>query len=121
MKIGNISSNANFGRIYAVAGTKEQVAEVEQIVKKTRGYGMFFDATDLYRRNTGDGLCTQAAKSGKEVAFVVAGKEDYNNVNFMRPGWSSLNGISQHIDRFIELDNVKKQSQAIKKMIRKDV
>ena len=75
---------------------------------------MFFDATDLCRRNTGDGLCTQAAKSGKEVAFVVAGKEHYNNVNFMRPGWSSLNGISQQIDRFIELDNVKNNLKQLK-------
>lgn len=119
MRIGNISNNVNFGRVYAVAGTKDQVDQVRQIVKKTRGFGMVLDATDLYIKNTGDGLCTQAAKEGKEVAFVVAGKEDYNNVNFMRHGWSSLNGISHHIDRFIELDDVKKQAKAIQKMMKK--
>lgn len=119
MKIGNISNNVNFGRVYALAGTKEQINEVKQIVRKTRGFGHFFEVTDMYKKNTGDGLCTQAAKSGKEVVFVVAGQEDYNKVNFMSPGWTSLNGISQHIDRFIELDNVKKQAQAIQKMMKK--
>ena len=119
MRIGNITNNVNFGRVYAVAGTKEQVDEVKQIVRKTRGFGHFFNVTDLYKKSSTNGLCSEAVQNGKEVAFVVAGQEDYNKVNFMSPGWTSLNGISQHIDRFIELDNVKKQSQAIQKMMKK--
>ena len=120
MRIGNISNNVNFGRVYAVAGTKEQLAELRQIVQKSAGSGAFFNATDLYKNRQGDGLCTEAANNGKEVAFVVAGKEDYDKVYFMRSGWTSLNGISHHIDRFIDLENVKKQARAIQKMMKKE-
>ncbi|MBO5948076.1 hypothetical protein J6Q66_04495 [bacterium] len=121
MKIGNISNNINFGRVYALAGTKEQLNQAKQIVEETKGYGLFFDATDLYKKSPAYGLCTDAVQRGQDVAFVVAGKEDCNNVNFMRHGWSSLNGISHHIDRFIELYDVKKQTRAIKMMMQKRV
>ena len=58
-------------------------------------------------------------KEGKEIAFVVAGKEDVEKVSFFAPGWGSINGISKHIDRFINLDNVKLQAKAIQKAMQK--
>lgn len=119
MRVNNISNHTSFGRVYACAGTKEQMNELQNIVNKSKGNGMFISATDLYVNRAGNGLCTQAAHQGKEIAFVVAGKEDTNKVSFMEFGWSSVNGISRHIDRFIELTDVKKQSRAIQKMMKK--
>ncbi len=119
MRVGNISNNINFGRVYAVAGTKEQVEELKAIVNNSKGEGFFISATNLYKDRKGEGECTKAAKEGKEVAFVVAGKEDVEKVSFFAPGWGSINGISQHIDRFIELNNVKLQAKAIQKAMQK--
>ena len=119
MRISNISSNINFGRVYAVAGTKEQVEELKAIVNNSKGEGFFLNATHIYKDRKGDGLCTNAVKEGKEIAFVVAGKEDVEKVSFFAPGWGSINGISNHIDRFIELNNVKAQAKAIKKAMQK--
>lgn len=121
MRISNISNNINFGRVYAVAGTKEQVDELKSIVNNSKGEGFFLSATHLYkdRKGDGEGACTKAAKDGKEIAFVVAGKEDVEKVSFFAHGWGSINGISQHIDRFIELNNVKLQAKAIQKAMQK--
>ena len=119
MRINNISNNINFGRVYAAAGSKEQINQLKKIIGSSKGEGLFLDATSLYKEKAGDGLCTNAAKEGKEVAFVVAGKKDVNKVLFMEHGWTSINGVSHHIDRFIELDDVKKQAKAIQAMMKK--
>ena len=119
MRISNISNNVNFGRVYAVAGTKEQVEELKAIVNNSKGEGFFLNATHIYKDKKGDGECTKAAKEGKEIAFVVAGKEDVDKVSYFAPGWGSVNGISHHIDRFIELQNVKLQAKAIQKAMQK--
>ena len=119
MKVDNISNKISFGRVYACAGTKEQINQLKTVVERAKGSGIFFDATDIYVNRVGSGLCTDAAHNGKEIAFVIAGKKDVDNVMFMRQGWGSINGISKHIDRFIELVDVKKQAQAIKKMMKK--
>ena len=119
MRISNISNNVNFGRVYAVAGTKEQVEELKAIVNNSKGEGFFLNATHIYKDRKGEGQCTNAVKEGKEIAFVVAGKEDVEKVSFFAPGWGSINGISNHIDRFIELNNVKAQAKAIKKAMQK--
>ena len=119
MRISNISNNINFGRVYAVAGTKEQVDELKSIVNNSKGEGFFLSATHLYKDRNGEGACTNAAREGKEIAFVVAGKEDVEKVSFFAPGWGSINGISKHIDRFIELNNVKLQAKAIQKAMQK--
>ncbi len=119
MRIGNISNNINFGRVYAVAGTREQVEEMKAIVNRSKGDGFFLSATHLYKDRTGEGLCTEAAKQGDEIAFIVAGKEDVEKVSFMYPGWSSVNGVSNHIDRFIKLTNVKEQAKAIQRAMKK--
>lgn len=119
MRVNNISNNLSFGRVYACAGTKEQMNQLKNIVQKSKGNGIFIEATDLYINRVGNGLCTQAAQNGKEIAFVIAGKKDVDNVSFMNQGWGSINGISQHINRFIELTDVKKQARAIQKMMKK--
>ncbi len=119
MRISNISNYINFGRVYAVAGTREQVEELKAIVNRSRGDGFFLSATHIYKDRKSDGLCTEAAKQGNEIAFVVAGKEDVEKVSFMHPGWSSVNGISNHIDRFIQLSNVKEQAKAIQRAMKK--
>jgi len=119
MRVNNISNNLSFGKVYACAGTKEQINELKDIIQSSKGNGMVYNATDLYINREGDGLCTQAARQGKEIAFVVAGKKDTDKVSFMESGWSSINGISRHLDRFIELTDVKKQVRAIQIMMKK--
>lgn len=110
-QIENISKQ--YPGVFAVAGTKEQINQLRNIVSKSKGNGYFMEATSLYTNRKGSGLCTDAAKSGKEVAFVVTGKEATDNVSFMNYGWSSINGVSRHIDRFVELTDVKEQAKAI--------
>lgn len=119
MKVSGVSSNMNFGRVYAVAGSQDQINQLHKIVRRTSGKGCFLYATDIYKNSYGDGMCARAVREGKEVAFVVAGKKDYENVMFMKPGWGSINGVSHHLDRFIDLVDVRKQANAIQKAMKR--
>ncbi len=56
----------------------------------------------------------------KKINFVVTGKEATDKVSFMDFGWSSINGISRKIQRFISLDNVKKQTKPIQEAMEYD-
>ena len=105
MKISNINSSASFGRVYAVAGQKQKITKLKEILEKSDGNSLVLDATDIYVRNQGNGLCTKSAKRGKKIAFVITGK-DIDRACFMESGWGSVNGISRHIYKFIDLNNV---------------
>lgn len=118
MRVNNISNNVNFGKIYAVAGTRKQADKLKKIIEKSYGNGMYIDATNLYKNRIGKGLCTQAANRGKKIGFVVTGKADTNKVRFMESGLSTINGISQNIDEFISLHNVHSDAKKIKKAMR---
>lgn len=53
MRINNINSASSFGKVYACAGTKEQLGKLKNNIKKSEGYEMFLSATDLYVRKFG--------------------------------------------------------------------
>ena len=105
MKINSFSNNANFGKVFAVAGSKEKIKELKNALTKQGKKMVVMPATDLYVGRCEDGLCTKAANSGKEVAFFVTGK-DIEKVRFMESGWGSRNGVSHNISDFIDLNNV---------------
>lgn len=109
-----------YDSVYAVAGTKDQISELQNIFSKTTGQVMVMSATDLYTQGRTTGLCTDAASKGKEIAFVVTGKKSCDNVSFMNFGWSSLQGISKRIQSFINLENVKEQTKQIQEAMEYD-
>ena len=113
MKINPINNNFNFGRVFAVAGNKEDMQKLDRELETKQNKMISMPVTDLYVNRTGEGLCTQAAKSGDEIRFIITGKKDMDNVCFMEWGWGSANGISHHITDFIKLDNIKEAAEKI--------
>ncbi|MBQ8886350.1 MAG: hypothetical protein IJY61_01435 [Candidatus Gastranaerophilales bacterium] len=114
------SVDRKYDSVYAVAGTSEQLDKLEAIISKTKGKAIILDATDLYTQGKTTGLCANAAAEGKEISFVVTGKEACNNVSFMQFGWTSIQGISRRIQRFIDLRNTEEQVKTIQEAIEYD-
>ena len=109
-----------YAQVYAVAGTPEQIHELRGIIARTQGYATCLDATDLYKGGYSSGECGKAANEGKEIAFVVTGKQANKALSFMDYGWSSINGVSKRLQRFISLDNVKEQAKQIQEAMEYD-
>lgn len=114
------SIERKYAQVYAIAGTPEQIHELRSIIAKTQGYATCLDATDLYKGSHSDGQCAKAANEGKEIAFVVTGKASNKALSFMDYGWSTLNGVSKRLQRFISLDNVKEQAKQIQEAMEYD-
>ena len=55
-----------------------------------------------------------------EISFVVTGKEACKNVSFMQFGWSSIQGISRRLQRFIDLRNIEEQAKTIQEAMEYD-
>ena len=100
----NAISNVPFQKVFAVSGTREQVDKIKSEVHNSEGKGLFIYATDLYKQDPQEGLCTKAVQEGKEVAFVVCGKKAFNSVYYFNQGWGTLRGISKKLDEFVNLD-----------------
>lgn len=109
-----------YSSVYAVAGTSEQIEELNKIIAKTRGYATSMDATHLYKGSFSDGQCAKAANEGKEIAFIVTGKAANRALSFMDYGWSSVNGVSKRLQKFISLDDVKTQAKQIQEAMEYD-
>ena len=114
------SVDRKYDSVYAVAGTSEQLDKLEEVISKTRGKAIILDATDLYTEGKTNGLCAKAAAEGKEISFVITGKEACNNISFMQFGWSSIHGISRRIQRFIDLRNTEEQAKNIQEAMEYD-
>ena len=106
MKVSPIS----FGKVYALYGSKQQVMNTcrgicDDLANKNPSITIH-NATEIYKNNRGNGILTQAAHEGKDVCFIITGKEDCKKASFMYPGWGSLNGISQHIYKGFDLNKI---------------
>jgi len=114
MKIFNINTKQNFGNVYALYGTTSQIVDtwnnkiINDLPKDSfdKNNIMLFSATDIYENSKQEGILANVAHEGKKVALIVTGEKDCNNVSFMEFGWTSLNGISQHILKAFNLDNI---------------
>lgn len=115
------SVDRKYDSVYAVAGSIEQIEELRNIIAKTKGYANFSYATDLYKGNPTRGLCNQAVRDGKEVAFIVTGKENNRNLSFMQQGWTSIHSISRRLQRFMDLKNIPEQAKAIQEAMEYDI
>ena len=114
------SVDRKYDSVYAVAGSTQQIEELKKILAKTKGYVDVSDATELYKDFPTRGLCSQAVQDGKEIAFVVTGKENNKNLSFMQHGWTSINAISRRLQRFVELQNVPEQAKTIQEAMEYD-
>ena len=116
MKINNISNAQSFGKVYAIAGSDAEIEKLKRKAFKAEGDLIVFDATDLYTDSPmTSGFCSGAAHNEESIAIFVTGKEDTDNVRAMRPGWDSLNAITQHIFYFYNLtqEGIKKPLHTI--------
>lgn len=118
MKVNSINNSINFGRVFAVAGSKENMQKLGQELGLERKNIIALPATDLYVNSNTEGLCAKAVKDGNEIYFIITGKKDTDNVRFMESGWGSINGVSRHITDFIKLNDIKKAAQKIINSIR---
>lgn len=100
----------SFGKVYAIYGTKNQIIDtyngIYDSLDEKKSTISFINATEIYQKNRGNGILTKAAHDGKEVGFIVTGKEDNDKINFMRFGWTSINGVSHHIYKAFDLDKI---------------
>lgn len=103
-------SPISFGKVYALYGSKKQIADTCSGIRHDLAHKnssiTILDATDIYQNNRGGGILTQAAHDGKDICFVVTGKEDCEKVSFMDYGWSTINGVSRHIYKGFDLDKI---------------
>lgn len=120
MKIENIPS-VSFKSVYAVSGSQDQIVNLHNglLEEMREDKALLMPATDIYEGSTGRGLCAKAVKEGKEVAFLITGK-NVKDVLFMSHGWGSLNGISQHIANFFEMKDGKAVIDNFRTTIQKD-
>lgn len=120
MKINSIPT-IRFSSIYAISAKRDVM---EGISEKCDTYPSdrlkFMSATDLYKYGDGDGFCRRAVKGGDEVAFLVVGKEDCDNVSFMCHGYETMNGISQHLKEGFKVDNIEDGEQLIDDLLAKE-
>ena len=114
------SVDRKYDSVYAVAGTSEQLEQLQKIISKTKGKAIILDATDIYDQGKTNGLCSKAVSEGKKISFVVTGKEACNNVSFMKFGWTSIQGISRRIQRFIDIRDTKEQAKTIQEAMEYD-
>ncbi len=125
MKINNISNTASFGRVYAVAGKPEKTEKLVNFLdkqeKKSGGIVTIEDITDVYKKNSANskGLCSKYAQRGNEILLIVTGKEDHKKMSFMEPGWTTISAITQHIDKFITLNNIHNDAKDIIRTMKK--
>ena len=75
MRVISINNSVNFGKVFAVAGTKNKIKQLKDTLTEQGRKLVVMPATDLYAGKYGSGLCANAANSGKEVAFFVTGKD----------------------------------------------
>lgn len=120
MKIGNIS-NVSFKAVHAISGSKDQIVNLYNglLEEMKQEKALIMPATDIYKNSSTNGECSKAAKEGKEVAFLITGK-NVKDALFMNPGWGSLNGISHHIISFFEIKDDKTAIANFKAVIQKD-
>ena len=109
-----------YDSVYAVAGTKEQLSKLNDIISNSKGKAIVLDATDLYKQGKTDGLCAKAVSEGKKVSFIVTGMDSCKNISHMQFGWSSINGISRRLQRFIDLRNTEEQAKTIQEAMEYD-
>ena len=107
-------------KIVWIDGSQEQIEELRKIIAKTQGHAYFSYATDLYKGSSTRGLCNQAVRDGKEVAFFVTGKENNDKLSFMQQGWTSINAISRRLQRFMDLKNIPEQAKTIQEAMEYD-
>ena len=114
----------SFGKVYALYGTNKQILDTYNGICNDLDKNSsirYIDATQIYQKNNGKGLLTKVAHNGKDVAFVVTGKSDNEKIRFMEFGWTSINGISQHICKAFNVDKIRKKDvQEIKDSARNE-
>ena len=113
MKVNSINNSLNFGRVFAVTGSKENMQKLGQELELEHKNMIVMPATDLYVGKNTKRLCARAAKQGDEICFIITGKEDMDKVKYMQYGWGSTHGVSKHITDFIKLDDIKKAASKI--------
>ncbi len=121
MQVSNLSSNVSFGKVYAVAGSRAGIDELNQRLAKAKGKLVTYDATSLYKDTYSDSktIFSKAASMGDTIAFFITGKKDTDNAKFMKKTWSSLIGISQNITNFIKLTDIDEAEKILKKEMRR--
>ena len=108
MKINNIN-NVNFKSVYGLYGTAKHISKIyTEILKTNQNHNiLFLSATDEYVSSKNqDSILSKEAKNGKEVAFFITGEKDSAKARFMESGYGSINGISQHLDKVFDADNI---------------
>ncbi len=120
MRIESIS-NVNFKSVYAISGSKEQAANLYNNLQQKRAEekALMLPATDIYEGSQGRGFCATSVRDGKQVAFLITGK-NIKDVLFMNPGWGSMNGISHHIADCYEIKDDKEAANHFENIIEKD-
>lgn len=120
MKISNIQSNTNFGRIYQVIGDKKDVKELRDlIVKEQQNSGnkaAIYDTTSMFVKNA---ICPKEIE-GKRFLHIVTGKDCEEEAKIFNP--ESFLYLIGCTNKVIHLNNnVKRNGYPIFQSIRDNV
>ena len=112
MRINAVNNNTSFGKVYAVAGTKEQLFSLMSETLCSRGFAETFDATNFYKKDRKRGICKSEVEEGKDVMIIVTGKDDTDKIYFDDPDWRTLKDIEKHVSQIYILKNVSEAKDA---------
>lgn len=119
MQISSVHYKPSFKNVYALIGSREQIREATGMLINANGESLALPATSIYKNNKIQSPFTDYVGAGKNISFVVTGKEDVKKITTHVLGWTTLEEISKQIDKYIILKDIKQQMREIKRSMTK--
>ncbi len=96
----NFAPNVNFRSVTPIITKKNDFHNVKDVIDLLAPNDDYCitNATDLYKKHPSVGKLTNAVKEGKEVGFLITGKEYLNYIHFEND-WASETAPTRHIDK----------------------
>lgn len=109
--------NTSFTSVTPIIAKKGGLDKLSEKIKHADGHYYLQNATEIYKHANTNGLLGEAVREGKEVGFLVTGREHYNLL-CMKEGWAGDRAPSRHINRKLVIINDKFDGKA-KMLIRR--
>ena len=119
MQISSVHYKPSFKKVYALVGTREQIREATNTLINANGESLSLPATSIYKNKKIKAPYSDYVDAGKNISFVVTGKEDVKKISTHVSGWRTLEEISKQIDKFIILKDISKQMREVRRSMSK--
>lgn len=107
MNISLSNNSLSFGKVYAIAGTQEQISKIKKIYDNSSGDVLCLVARNKSSRNSRKS--SNPTDYVKKIALIIVGKKDVEKVKDKHKGWKNIRQISTHVEKFADLTTVLKK------------